>query len=121
MPFDYRIDQDNQVVLGRIWGVWTTQDVIGFRERARSDPDFPVGMRQLIDLSEVTDVELTVSDVLEFGKDAPFVSGARRAYVAPEPATFGMLRAYQATADEADSYSRVFRSMDEARAWLGLD
>ena len=28
---------------------------------------------------------------------------------------------YQATADETDAFTRVFGSMDEARAWLGLD
>ena len=52
---------------------------------------------------------------MTFGSDAP------RAYVAPRDAVFGMLRAYQATADETYAHTRVFRSMAEARAWLGLD
>jgi hypothetical protein len=121
MPSDYEIDLDKQILLGRVWGVWTMQDVNEFRERAASDPDFSAQMAQLVDLADVTDIDLAVRDMVALGSSTPLGSQARRAYVAPSSAVFGMIRAYQATADEAGTHTRVFRSMKEARAWLGLD
>ena len=120
MPFDYQLDPDNGVLLGRVWGVWTLQDVDEFRERAASDPDFSAETSQLVDLTEVTDIEMSVRDALMLGRSTPLGSHARRAYVAPSDLVFGTLRAYQVTADETHSHTRVFRSLAEAQAWLGL-
>ncbi len=121
MPYDYKIDLDDQVLLGRVWGVWTVQDVKEFRERIAYDPDFSVQMPQLVDLTEVTDVGMGVRDIVDLGADTPLGSQARRAYVAPASHVFGMLRAYQATADKTNTNTRIFRSKQAARAWLGLD
>lgn len=107
MPFDYQIHPDRQLLLGRVWGVWTIRDVNEFRERAASDPDFSVGMAELVDLTEVTDVDLTVPDAVALGRDTPLKKEARRAYVAPSPSVFRTLRAYQATADVSGAFTRV--------------
>jgi hypothetical protein len=121
MPFTYRIDTEDQVVYGRIWGEWSFEDVREFRKRAVADPDYQVGIRQFFDFTEATGFEMTVKEMLRMGSSVPKEMSGRRAYVVPDPANFGMLRAYQVTADKDDNSLQVCRSMDEARAWLGLD
>ena len=44
----------------------------------------------------------------------------RLAIVASEPVVFGMARMYQAHTADALSNVMVFRTVSEARAWLGL-
>lgn len=120
MPSSYEIDSDHQVLFGRVWGTWTMSDVIHFREQAAADPAFSLEMPQLVDLTEVDHIELSVREVIVLAMATPLDSKTRRAYVAPSDAVYGTLRAYQANAEGAEECSRVFRTLDEARDWLGL-
>jgi hypothetical protein len=120
MPSSYRIDPEHQVLLGRVWGKWTMRDVIQFREEAAADPAFSTGMPQLVDLTQVVEIELSVREVIQLAMANPLGSHAPRAYVAPNDAVFGTLRAYEANAGGDEAQARVFRTTDEAREWLGL-
>lgn len=120
MAFDYEIDLDTGLLLGRVWGRWTIEDVREFRERVMSDPNFSADLHQLVDLTDVTNIDVEVRQAIDFGKSTPFGTRGLRAYVAPSDSVYGTLNAYLVFADEEGATSRLFRSMDEARAWLGL-
>ncbi|MBD3866558.1 MAG: hypothetical protein IFK94_00385 [Acidobacteria bacterium] len=50
---------------------------------------------------------------------APFAKGCRRAAVASSDFMFGMGRMYEAYSPE-EAAPRIFRTLEEARAWLEL-
>ena len=76
-------------------------------------------MSQLIDLTDVTDIDVTVREALSLGVNAPPEMSGQRAIVAATSAIYGIARAYQAIAEEAHDHIRVFESMDEAPSLAG--
>jgi hypothetical protein len=51
----------------------------------------------------------------------PFWAGARRALVVTSDVVFGMARMYQILRDESPDELEIFREMDGALQWLGVD
>jgi hypothetical protein len=64
------------------------------------------GIRRLIDVTEAAGLG-----------DVPF----RAAVVTPSAAMTGMVRMYALLRDGAPEQTRTFETLDEARAWLGLE
>ena len=52
---------------------------------------------------------------------SPFRSGSRRAIVVDKDVVFGLSRMYEALAHDVGTEIKVFRDMDAAHRWLGLD
>ena len=52
---------------------------------------------------------------------SPFGPGSRRAIVVDADVVFGVSRMYEVFAHEMGPEIQIFRDMDAARAWLGLD
>ena len=80
------------------------------------EPDFD----QLLDAREVTKVELSGACLREVATDTVFGEGSLRVFVTGSEVGFGMARMYQMLRDESPDEIRIFRNIDEARAWLGL-
>ena len=51
----------------------------------------------------------------------PFAAGSRRAIVATGNLVYGMSRMYMAYSDGQGAEMRVYRSLEAARQWLGLN
>ena len=126
MPISYRIDWNARRVIATASGILTDEDVFGYQRDAWSRADV-AGFDEIVDMTDVNNVELPVpsSDRMRALSaesavmDAPQPS--RFAIVAPGDLTYGLGRMY-AVYRETDRRStktvRVFRSMDEAVAWL---
>ena len=121
MPAGYRIDKQEQVVYATVWGKLTTEDVMAARKRVRSDPDFSPDMSQLIDGRGLTDWEPTSGETSMLADHDPFGPGSRRAFVASKDVFFGMFRMYQILTDSSDIRVGVFRDMEKACEWLGIN
>ena len=121
MPVDYRIDKQNAVVLTTARGVLTVDDIMAFRRRLDANPDFSPDMKQLIQLLGVTEVNVTKSEWRTLAKTDPFMPGALRALVGDQDITFGILRMYEMMTDRPGISVHVFRDMEAAREWLGID
>jgi hypothetical protein len=128
MPIEYRIDHDRKLVSAKGSGIVTDQDLFGYQREVWSRADV-TGFDELIDMSGVTDILVPSADrvrdlaSLSAGMDAGSVA-TKFAIVAPDNLAFGLGRMY-ATFRELNPRSKkvvqVFRTMDEALTFLGID
>lgn len=128
MPIDYRIDHARRLVVATGHGTLTDADVFGFQREVWSRPDV-AGYDELVDVSRVEKVVLPSADrvrelaELAVAMDVPS-SPSRFAIVAPSDLTFGLGRMYETYRGLAGGGTKqvgVFRTLDEALTFLGLD
>ncbi|MFT6557145.1 hypothetical protein [Sneathiella sp.] len=121
MSAEYRIDLSNGIIFSKGEGVLTTQEIRTHNKRLREDPDFDPNYNQLIEI-RVTQFAIPEEDVKKIAAQEDIFSGqSKRAFVAETDYAFGMCRMLQIYSDSSGAHSEVFRDMDEARRWLGLD
>ena len=119
MPLSYVIDKKNRLVLVTATGVLTVDEILEFRRQFTSDPDFDPNFSQLGDMSGVTQVVLTADEIKMLAETSPFSLTARRAFVGERPEVYGLARMFTTVRGlRGDQHTRVFRSRDEALAWL---
>jgi len=120
VPATYTIDVARGLVVTRLWGRLTDEDLIDHQQRLRTDPEFDPGFRQFADFSDVEETTIAPEVIRELARTNPWGAGARRAMLAPSDLLFGLARMFEMLDEHLDEV-RVFRNADEARAWLGLD
>ena len=128
MPLEYRIDQERRVVFATATGTLTDEDVFGYQRGVWSQSDV-VGFDEVVDMGEVEDLVLSSGDRVRALADLAStmdVPGAasRLAIVAPQDFAFGLARMYEAYRTMNQRGSKVvsvFRSMQAALDWLGLE
>ena len=121
MAYRYHIDPDSKTVLISFSGHSSMAEAISLRHELRSDPLFRSTLNELVDLGRLTSSESTYDDFAMRGAEGdPFCRDSRRAIVAPTEFSYGMARMYAASRDE-DGVFGVFRSVQTACEWLGLD
>ena len=118
MPASYTIDSDRKIVLSRIWGIATEDEIQEHGQRLRVDPEFRPDFRQLIDMSDVTEIRVGSEMVRDAARNQFFSPGVRRALVATSDVAFGMARMYAIASENAGQTIKVFRDMKAAEAWL---
>lgn len=120
MPCAYIIDLARSLVLSRGWDVVTDRELLAHVHTLTADPRFARNFRQLADLRDVTDVQITPSCIREMVRLNPYRAGARRAVVITNDVVFGMARMYQILSDESSDELQIFRKMDDALQWLWI-
>ena len=125
MPISYRIDPARSLVLTTVTGVVTDNDVLAHKRALASDPEYHPSMKELSDVRGVTDLEVTAEGIAVmagFDREHDDTErGHRIALVASADVVYGMARMYQMNTVEADERVGVFRTLDEATRWLGID
>ena len=119
MSFTHETDIANRTVFSRATGEVTDDDLMAHRAAIRSDPDFEPDFRHLVDLRGVTKMSITADGLGRLLPGSFCGPGARRALVALRDVDYGMARMHQMAAGPTEK--RVFRDMDEALRWLGLE
>ena len=128
MPIAVRVDHKARVVVAAGYGVLTDSDVFGYQRGIWSQKDV-AGYNELIDMTRVEHIALPSTErVRDLAKlaaamDQP-ASHSKLAVVASEDIAFGLGRMFQAYR-ELDSRSTkevgIFRTMQEALAFLEVD
>lgn len=124
MAIHYQIDKNLRAVFTAIQGVLEDEEPVRYLDALLRDPDYEVGLAVLVDASRLERLDLTTSGVRKLaeytlGAEAR-LQGAKVAIVAPTDVTFGVSRMYQTLRSEAPYEISVFRTREEALAWLGL-
>lgn len=128
MPISYRVDHEARVVVAAGHGVLTDVDVFGYQREAWSRPDV-TGYNELIDMTHVDQIALPSADRirdladLSAGMDIP-ETRTRLAVVVTDNFAFGlgrMLQAYRELDRRSTKEIGIFRTMDEALVFLGLE
>jgi hypothetical protein len=121
MPIAYHIDAGRQLVETTMTGAVSGAEIAAYHSRLFTDPAYLPKYRTLTDARAMETV-LTAAEVRQLAAalDRRAVPpGTRRAVVVGSEAAYGMLRMFAAlTGGDASPY-RGFRTMEEARAWLG--
>jgi hypothetical protein len=104
----------------RAWGIVTYEEGIATRRKFTSDPNFRPDFYQIYDARDVTRLAITASEIGLLARDDVFGPGSRRALVAPRTDTYGFGRTFQLyrQINRGKEQIRLFRSMEEAEAWL---
>ena len=121
MPVTYQIDKASKIIRTRCTGPVTLEEVIDHFRVLEQDPDCPVFVDVLLDLSEETSVpkKENLHDVTrEIGRIRGTVQFGACAIVACTDALYGMLRMFEVFAEQYFHESYVFRKTSEAEAWL---
>ncbi len=128
MPITCRFDLQRRLVIARASGVLTGEDIAGYQAEVWARPE-AADFDELIDMSDATGVALrSPADMREVAaraaaNDAPVVT-SRLAIVAPQNSVYGLARMYEAyrnMAGEGQKKVAVFRNLEEALLFLGLD
>jgi hypothetical protein len=128
MPITYRVHHNARLVVAAGQGILTDADVFGYQQDVWSRTDV-AGYDELVDMTQVTQIALPSPDrVRELAKLAARMddteSKTRFAIVAAADVAFGLGRMFQSYR-ELDRRSTkevgVFRTMEEALAFLQID
>ena len=127
MPIIHRVDHENRIVLARAYGVLTDEDVFTFQHTVWGSPDV-AGYNELGEMTYVTDIAIpSIHRVRDLAMTAaemdPTDAEAKFAIVAPEDLGFGLGRMFQAYREMEKASKKVvgvFRTLEEAFAWLGI-
>jgi hypothetical protein len=122
LPCRYSIDKERRLVTNVAWDRLTFAEMRALQEELKSDPNFDPSYNQLVDVTAVTNLDLTIAEAQAIARRGLYSPTSRRAVVAPGPAIFGMARmmdAYHAMATGREQVS-VFYDADAAMKWLGL-
>jgi hypothetical protein len=124
MPMWYSLDQPQNLVRAVGSGVLTDDDVMAHRSALTADPGFSPQMRELSDIREVTDFQVTPAGVRTMvAADVKMAAAGgmhKLAIVAAENVAYGMSRMYQTLGEPNIRSVGVFRDYKEACEWLGI-
>ncbi len=119
MPGCYKIDKERRLVMSTAYGVVTKEDILDHQGKLMADPNFDPTYSQLADFAHMTKAEFNAADVQRFAEKDVFASGARRAFVVPNDAAYGVVRMFEMLREAKGEHGiRVFRTLEEGLAWV---
>jgi hypothetical protein len=122
MPARYLIHKNLRLIVNYGWGHLTFDDFRSQREAMIKDPDFDPSFDQLVDVTEVTTLDLSIEEAKSFARRGIFMPSSRRAVIARDPGMFAMGRLMDVhhAMTTGREQVRVFYDRESALAWLGL-
>jgi hypothetical protein len=99
MPCRYIVDKERKLVISIGWDRLTFADMRGQQEEFAKDPEFNPAFNQLVDVTAVTVLDVTIEEAKRIARRGMFLPTSRRAVIA----------------------SSVFHDRESALKWLGLD
>jgi hypothetical protein len=118
LPATYTIDTERKLVITRIWGAATEDEIFEHGQSLRNDPQFRADFRQLVDMRDLTAILVGSEVIRDASRHQFFAPGVRRALVANSDASFGMARMYAISSEAEGQTIQVFRDISAAEAWL---
>src|SRR5262245_5095321 len=118
--WNYRIDENQHLVITRAWGRLTSADISQHRRKLGTDPRFHPSFSQLVDLRRVTSVALDYKTVRALSGEHIFSRESRRAFVASSLLTHGMSRMFISMRNSRGGMEQmnVFKDRKTALRWL---
>ena len=122
MPAHYVIDTERRLVLTSGNGVLTFEEIKSHQDRLMADPHLDPTFNQLIDVTAVTKLDISVEEAKTLARRAVLSPASRRAVVAHEKSVYGMFRLMQTYHEGITNPSHVAVFYDRVKAvnWLDL-
>ncbi|HEV2096250.1 MAG TPA: hypothetical protein VGQ82_07075 [Chthoniobacterales bacterium] len=120
MPASHRIGSLRRTIFSRGWGVLVDGDLITHRRHVATDPSFDPAYDHVWDFLDLASARLS-TELLERLAAVPLShSAARRALVAASGEALKLAQLFTSYSVQAARPVRIFQTLEEARAWLGL-
>ncbi|MGA2858757.1 MAG: hypothetical protein ABSE40_17950 [Candidatus Sulfotelmatobacter sp.] len=122
MPCSYAIYKERRLVITKVWDRVAFSEIRSHQEQFRNDPDFDPQFNLLIDATAATALDVSTDEARTIASQGLFSPVSRRAFLASNPAIFGMARligVYHAMSTKQEQL-RVFYDRALALQWLGL-
>jgi hypothetical protein len=125
VPLEFAIDPRQKLIHVRCTGTITLESIVDYERRVVDAPDFDSNFSEIFDLREAAISSLSFDDadeLVDFERAHSRYLGPRRcAFVAPDDINYGTARMYSTLEEDSPMETRVFRDLDSALAWLGVD
>jgi hypothetical protein len=124
MPLTHKVLKEQSLVLIIGSDVVCADDVVGNRQALLSDPDFDPSFDALVDFTQVPEASLNLDAIRTLSRQPLFSKVSRIAVVlagSRRMALFAIARMYETYREvsEMGDRLRVFRTLEQAREWLG--
>ena len=119
LKFDYL--GQGEPILVTINGIFTVDDFTRLPDEFTSSREYPPNSDVVYDLSRMSFENISsefFNSLVDIAEKYPQRSGARLAYVCPEDLQFGMMRIWSVLVGKIPVEVNIFRSMDDAMAWI---
>ena len=118
MPAHFSIDLEKRLVSVSFDHQVSVRDVVQYLQALKAGSGFNPDFSELVDLTQVVSSEVDFQAAMMLARDVdPFSPWARRAFVAPRAATYGVVRMYQLVRADAENIA-VFRTLEDAKRWV---
>lgn len=123
MPFSYVVHKEYRLVISTGSDCVTFGEIKTRQDQTKTDPDFNPEFNQIVDLRAVTRFDMSSEQAKALARRMIFATTSKRAFVAANPAIFGVARMWEIFTEMADHPSevRVFYDLPAALTWLGLE
>ncbi len=123
MPFSYAVYREHRLVISTGSGRVTWEEIKERQDETKTDPAFNPEFNQLVDLRAVTGFDMTSEHARVLARRMIFSLTSKRAFVAANPAVYGVGRMWEIFTEMSDnpSHIRVFYDLPPALKWLDLE
>jgi len=123
MPCRYVIDTEHGLVISTAWDRVTFAEVDAHQDRLAGDADFNPDFKQLVDATQVKDLDISIDEAKKVFGRKTFSSVSRCAFLGRGLAVLGMGRLIEAQAALLGGREsvRVFSNRQKALKWLGME
>jgi hypothetical protein len=115
------IDLEREVVFSRVWGTLTDEHVMSHAASLKEDPRFDSEFSQILDLRELSDLQVTSPGIRKVAHVVPFRPDARRAFIVGTGEAERLSRVLWAYTEAGVDQYTLFRDLPPAMEWVGLD
>ena len=119
VPFTVQIDRKRENITAVVTGDLYASDFRLLRQELLADPAFDPGYSLLMNLTGVSHLHMTATDIADIAKSEILSLRGRQALVASNPQLLDLISEFQ-THNGIDYTIAVFHSTYHAREWLGL-
>lgn len=121
MPVILKINPQKRVVHSTFFGIMTDQEVLAHSQTIATHPDFRADFDEIVDLTMVTDPQVTSSGLRELAqRESIFLKSSKHVIVAPKDLSFEKAAEFKKFALTSRPGLMVVRSAAEAYEALGL-
>ncbi|MFZ0861429.1 MAG: hypothetical protein WB781_16115 [Candidatus Sulfotelmatobacter sp.] len=114
----YTVDTEKRLVAVKFGKKLTVNDIERYAKRLQLNPAFRPDYSEIVDLTEVEEVELQADEFLRLAdKIDPFSHDAKRAFVAQNAVQSHAARMHKVLRMQRNI--EIFRSVEEAERWIG--
>jgi hypothetical protein len=120
--FRFEFDFTNKLLLARFEGIATDESMAAFYRAMRKYAAATDPRAGIVDLSSITQVELSADLIRDLARQEPAMPEADRPriLVAPKASVYGVARMFQLLGEKTRPLLEVVHTMDEALVALGV-